>query len=483
MKHTWIFAAFFMLWVTRHAGAQTNEPPPEPESPAPAAGGAEAPAFLGGPAESDASELPGEEADRDPRENVLLYGIETDVLAVIASLTEEGTADYNTLLTGILDETKSPKIGRAVYRLWDETDYIEGLTAARAELTKVLEDFDYSADVVKAAMAYLAGRKDTESVDALVRIAGSLDISMAAAAVRAVGRIGSAGEENAEALLERFREADPVSEEDLVSALIVTLGQLAYAPAADDLVPAAEDSLWSLGHRRLACVSVGRIGRDEDYPVIERIFFESEDATLRAYALAGLAEFPRGDPTDVLVQALKRDSFWRIRVTAAEKLAGNNSENVVRLLEYKAENDPVKQVRAAAMRSLGAASNPGARRFLHGYVRNETESPENRLGALKVLIENRIPGTADTVKALMDQLWEKDEGRLLEFTALELSRAEWNELAPLYERMLDHPNWLLQVYAVRGIRRSGIERLAPKIDAMNTEGVHGQLKREIEKGN
>ena len=460
MKHTPIIAAFILSGVILEAGAQSAQPAP-PSEPEPASS---------------------EPSDQDPRENILLYGIETDVLDLIGTLTQEGIGDYNPLLLDILNETRSPQIGRAVYRLWEKTAYTEGLQSARAELTKVLEDFDYSADVVKAALAYLAGRKDTESVDTLLQISLQPDTDLAAAAVRAVGKIGFAGE-NTQLLLERFREADPVGEEDMVSALIVTLGELAYTPAADALVAAAEDSLWSMGHRRLACVSVGRIGRDQDYPIIERIFFESDDAVLRAYALAGLAEFPRGDRTDILVQALKRDSFWRIRVNAAEKLAGNNSDQVVRLLEYKAENDPVKQVRVAAIQSLGASSNPRARRFLHSRVQNQKKSPEDRLEAVKVLIKNKIPGTVDTLAAVMDQLWEKDEGRLLEFTALELSRTEWNALLPLYERMLDHPNWLLQVYAIRGIRRSRIEQLLPKIDAMDTEGLHGQVKREIDRRN
>ena len=458
MKHSLIIPAFILFGVILEAGAQSAQPVP-PSEPEPASS---------------------QQSDQDPRENILLYGIETDVLGLIGTLTQEGIGDYNPLLLDILNETRSPQIGQAVYRLWDRTAYSEGLQPARAELTKVLEDFDYSDNVVKAALAYLAGRKDTESVDTLLQISRHPDTALAAAAVRALGKIGFSGE-NTQLLLQRFREADPVGEEDLVSALIVTLGQLAYTPAADDLVAVAEDSLWSMGHQRLACVSVGRIGREEDYPIIERIFFESDDAVLRSYALAGLAEFPRGGQTDILVQALKRDSFWRIRVTAAEKLAGNNSEEVVQLLEYKAENDPVKQVKTAALQSLGASSNPRARRFLHSSVQNHKKSPKDRLEAVKVLIENKLPGTVDTLSALMDQLWEKDEGRLLEFTALELSRTEWNAPAPLYERMLDHPNWLLQVYAIRGIRRSRIEQLLPKIDAMDTEGLHGQVKREIDR--
>ena len=421
----------------------------------------------------------------DRREQVLLYGIETDVLTVIADLTGEKIDTYNDLLTSVLNQTRDPQIAQSIFRLWDETSYEYGEEIARQELAKVLDDFDYSVPVVQSAMAYLANRKDTDSMTALLEMSEHQNSAIAASAVRALGKIGLTGTDLAspEVLLERLIESDPVAEEDLVAALIVTLGELAYAPASDELVLIVEDTGSSMGHRRLASMSVGKIGRPEDYPIIERVYYESDDAMLRSYALAGLAEFPEQDTTAILVQALKRDPFWRIRVTAAEKLAGERDEEVAELLRYKAGNDPVNQVRIAALRSLGTLANNRTRRFLLDFFQDDSRSTETRLASLNVLLENKIPETPDAINTVMDALWEKDQGRFLEFTGREISRASWKALAPLYERMLDHQSWLLQVYAIRGIRRNSIDRLNARIEALDVDGADGRVRREIDSGN
>jgi len=425
----------------------------------------------------------------DRRKEILLYGIDNEVKTVIADLQREKLDIYNELLLSVIKETRNTDIIQSIYRLWDETSYSDGLVIAREELNKVIEDEDFDPATVQSAIAFIADQKDRDSLSLLYQLSSERDTRLAAASIRAIGKISDRTtsatpdsdntDENEAALLERLKKEDPVAEDDLVAALIVTLGNLRYQAAADELVGIVEDTGGPSGHRRLACISLGKIGRSEDFEIVERIYFETEDATLRSYALAGLAEFPDQDTIDILIQALKRDSFWRIRVTAAEKLAGKEGEGINELLRYKASNDPVTQVKAASLKTLGKSGNQENADFLLEYFKNNRNGTDVRLTALSVLVENEIQGTNDAINSVMDELWEKDEGRFLEFVCRDLSRSEWPELAPVYKRMMTHSNWLLQIYGIRGIRRNNIPSLQGDIDSLDREGVDGRVRREI----
>jgi|GEM_PF-804306 len=430
------------------------------------------------PVEADS---PSEAADR--RESVLLNGIDSEVAAILADLQRERNDSYNDLLKDILNETRNSSIATGIYRLWEETSYEAGLKLADNELIKIVNGVDFEPATAQAAMSYLAKMKHLESLELLIEIAGNRDSEIASSAIRAIGLMGETVDTTEiKSLLDKLKAEDPFAEEDLVAALIVTLGNLRYEPAAEELISIADDAGAPAIHRRFACISVGKIGRIEDYEVIERIYYEADNANLRSYALAGLAEFPNQNITAVLVQALRRDSFWRIRMIAAEKLAEANSPGVRELLRYKIVNDPVKQVRIASIQALGKSSKRSDRNFLIEYFINDKNPSDIRLASLLALTENKIPGTNEAIFSVMDKLWEKDEARFLEFTCLEVSRIKWAALAPVYERMLNHDNWIIQVYGIRGIRRNNIASLMSRISRLDNEDADERVRREVKQG-
>jgi len=417
----------------------------------------------------------------DSRKSVLLNGIDSEVVSILAELQREKNGRYNDLLKDILRETRNSSIAVKIYRLWEETSYESGLEIARNELLKLVDNFDFELTTIQAAISYLAEMKHSQ--DLLIEIANNQDSEIAGSAIRAIGVMGEiADTAKIEWLLERLRAEDPFAEEDLVATLIVALGNLRYEPAAGELVSIADDASAPAIHRRFACVSVGKIGRAEDYEIIEKIYYESDDANLRSYALSGLVEFPNRDITAVLIQALKRDSFWRIRVTAAERLADSDSTDISELLRYKIVNDPVKQVRVASIQTLGKSSKQKDWDFLIEYFTDNKNPSDIRLASLVALIENRVSGTKEAIFTIMDRLWMKDDERFLEFTCLDASKGEWPALAPVYERMLDHENWIIQVYGIRGIRRNNIASLMSRVNSLDNENTDERVLQEVKQG-
>ncbi len=421
-----------------------------------------------------------EEAESDPTEQILKYGTETDVITILSDLASEKVGTYNGLLTDVIAETRDPQIVQGVFQLWKATSYMEGLPLGREKLNRVVQDYDYFEPVILEVIAYLVEVKDLESVELLLQMVDNRNTNVAASAVRAIGQIGIDDEKlSAQPLLDQLKSIDRLSEDNLSVALISTLGELRYTKAADELLLIIEDTASPPGQRRIACVSIGKIGREEDYQVVERLYLEADDAMFRAYALAGLAEFSHRDSTPMLVQALKRDPFWRIRLNAAEKLQGNDSDTVQELLRFKADKDPIKQVRMASLKALAASSNAKSHSFLVNYYTNDSKDHESRIECLKYLLEYRIPGAIDAIHEVIEKLWEKDERRFLEFTGRELSFADWDDLGPIYEKMLDHDNWLIVVYSIRGIRRNELG-FEDRLNAMDSEGTNERIRRELQ---
>ncbi len=423
---------------------------------------------------------------QDKQLDVLLYGIDSQVIEVLESLRANKIDSYNEVLVDVFEEIRSPEIRRKILELWNDTQWAEAMPVAEQVLLHVVEDEDFDISVVQEAVSYISEMGSKENFDILLQLASNSDSRIAAPAIRGTGKLAAASEAGTEdfdsigrPLLDLLNEAVSEAEEDVTAALIVALGELQYKPAGEKLLAIAEDEGSSNGHRCFACVSLGKIGGEKYSKAVENLYFNSPDALLRSYALAGLAEFEQ-DSTGILVKALKRDSFWRIRLTAAEKLGGTPpDESVDSLLRYKASEDPVPHVRKAALESLGKRKGETNNSYLGQFYLDEKNPAELRLTALNVMVENHIPDITNAVNTVMDKLWEKDDRRFLEFTCRNLSLLNWGELEVLYERMLSHSNWLIQVYGVRGVRRNQIEALYESIDALDTEESNGLLLREI----
>ncbi|MDR2587926.1 MAG: HEAT repeat domain-containing protein, partial [Spirochaetales bacterium] len=54
---------------------------------------------------------------------------------------------------------------------------------------------------------------------------------------------------------------------------------------------------------------------------------------------------------------------------------------------------------------------------------------------------------------------------------------EYSGFGSLYERMLDHPSFIIQIYGVRGIQKNRVSGMKERIKELSGEGRHPQLRR------
>ena len=419
---------------------------------------------------------------------ILKFGIESQVVDVLGKLIEEKDYGYNTLLLSVISETGSAEVRELIFQLWTEGEFGEGEEYARAELEKLIESLDESnRQTGLAAIKFLTEISARESLPLLIEVMDYANTFFAGAAVRAIGKIATMEDYDIAArLLSKLQNIDPVLEEDLFASIVLSLGELRYVPATEYLVNVLEDTDSSDIHKGYACISLGKIGREEDFNLVKSIYTDSSSSTVRLYALSGLAEFENIEVSDILLQALKRDSYWKIRVRSAEKIGQLKAwpNGADELLMFKALNDPVSQVRDASIKSMGNSKNPIIHDFLQENFSDSEKTDSIRLATLSALIENRIPGTRQALLNVMISLWDKKNDRLLEFISRELARKPWKDLADVYEKMLGHSNWLIKLYAIRAIRDSEISTpsIDDKLNKLDSESKNKNILKELRKG-
>ncbi|MDC7220388.1 MAG: HEAT repeat domain-containing protein [Spirochaetales bacterium] len=416
---------------------------------------------------------------RDERKEVLLYGIESEVREVIGLIGDENDESYNEELIMILGETENPVLASDIYALLARFEDAGAEEIALAELSPILDDFRFQEKRALSAITYLGDIKSDKAVDLLYDLAKKDEPGLTGRVVYNIGKI--ANPSRAEELMDLYDEYQGDSSNDIAMNIITAWGEMKYAPATETLLEIIDDSSASTTEREYAAVALGKLGDLVALdPLISLYNDEGDDSMVRAFAISGIMYFEDPRVEDLLLQALKRDSYWKIRVTACEGLARMKSERAIDILDFKLRRDSENNVKKAAAKALGEYGNGRAGDILVEYFKNESNGAELRLVVFKVLMDKQISGTVPAFEEVMALHWDKKDTQLefLKRCCQIASTTEWSALSTLYRRMLAHVDNYIQIYGIRGIRVNGLNSLYGEVKDLDQDGVNGLVRRE-----
>jgi HEAT repeat protein len=409
---------------------------------------------------------------REKRAMTLKYGIDSQILGMIEKLKEERNDKHNEALLEVFDRTTNPKIQSSIAEFFRT---IESKALKDTAFERLQEYDDMRPELVTALTAYLEEYQDQEITKLFNEMTEDPRNQVAGRAVRALGASGN--DTYTRDLINLYEES---SNESMKSAVLDALGKLGNDEALDLLIEEVRDDDNSKSLRWKACIALGKIGNPEALDTIEYLFGE-KDPYLRMYAVRALSNFESDEVQTLLMEAL-RDDHWRVRVSAAESLGTLGSSKAVEILKFKARHDPERNnVAPAAIRSLGTIGGDKAFSFLREVYENDDYSDSLRLTAMRSLIENDLRGSLATLRKVIDEEWEEENSRILEYTCKELSTTENRILQPLYQKMLTHPDHFhIPIYGLRGIRLNGLRALKSEVKKL-TDEEHNQHVRELAK--
>jgi HEAT repeat protein len=403
----------------------------------------------------------------------LLYGIDSQVLDTIQSLKAGHDSGFTKELSEILSGQRSMAVRKAVLELFLEQKVREGEGTAREILTGWQEA---PSDLLVAAIQYLAWTGGSGLADALAPLVDAADATAASAAIEALGRTGNAS--TVTLLVARLSRTDfPDARKP---AVILALGELKDSHAADALMAIAKSQDEDKVRRMYAADALGKIGDLRALPVLKAMYDEP-DALVRLYAASALARFGLDSVFPILIQAL-RDENWKVREQSARALArplsAGQAATAVPILTYKAESDPVSQVRMASIQALGEIGGDAPMRALVALFAGADHPLESREAALRIVAKKSLSSGLDAVRRVINDEWKSYDQRTLESTAKVLSTVSAAELRDIFVRFLESPDAAVRSYGCRGIAENHFSDLRERLRTMSEKDPNPGTRKE-----
>jgi len=413
---------------------------------------------------------------RERTRDMLLYGIDSQVLEVVQKLKATADTSYSVELAAVLAEQRGVELRRGILDFFTDTRTSGGEQAA----TEILKGWqDAAVDLAIAAVRYLSAIEAKGRAALFAPLLDAPQPALASAAIRGLGKTGDPSV--VELLLKNL--AGPDAAEAARGDLILALGDLGDARAVQPLIAIAKNRDEEKSRRMYAAASLGRLGDAAALPVLRDMFVE-KDALLKASAAAALSRFSVQEAFDLLLAGLK-DENWKVRVECAKALTRPldpaRAEQALAVLFYKGEFDPATQVRTEAVRAIGAIGGEKALRFLAGLFRDVKNPLAIREESLTVAARAGLPAVLEAVRAVIAEEWKAVDQRTLEMTARVISGFSAAELHDTFSRLLESPNPIVRIYGVRAIAAAAMRDLRERIVTISKTDPHTGVQREAAK--
>jgi len=406
---------------------------------------------------------------KEERLDVIRYGIDTEIIELLVVLKEEKDTSLAENIALILSNTTNSKLVKEIF------DYFRVVKDERAEATaySLLDRQDETKpELLVASLNYLAEVGKAPQIERMKPLLKHKNQAVISSAIRFLGKKKAGG--NYEALQELF-DMEGVSTQ-IRGEIILAYGELRAKEAVGTLKKVLDDEGEDMSLRRFACDSLGKIGDQEALPSVRKAL-DSNDNLLRAYAVSALGNFP-GKETEVILLSALRDSFPRVRELAADRLGDLKSLEATDPLVYRSKKDSEKRVKQASIRALSKIGGEKAVGFLKEYLEDEKNTPEYRSFTAEQLVERNLASSLTSLMKVMDQEWKKDGSQLMDAICKMLSTAESNSLEPAYKKMLEHRSYIIQIYALRGIKKNKLSGFTDQIKEFTKEKYQPQLRKQ-----
>lgn len=406
------------------------------------------------------------QSSREDRLAILKYGIESEELDVVRALRQETDGEFNEQLKETYASARSDELKQQILLLFSDLKD-NGLEMLAL---KDLTDTTKGNNVLLTDISYLSDLKSTQAADPLMTLTTGSNKVMASAAIRALGKLGAS--DKTDALIQFYKNPD--TDPNLKPDLIWTFGELKAETALDLLVQEYGDSDSQPLQRRIILEALGKIGGDKAWTTVSSALTDT-NGDVRAAAVGAVGGFPGKGGADILTPAL-RDSTTGVRLAAAQAAELLKDPLLKDLLTYRMKKDPDAKVRTAALKAV-AAYDDGPSAILALLADRKTDISVWR-DALNLALDKAYPGTADTLRGVLDaDSKDKNGGILSQFVANALL-AKRDAYRPLFAQELASDKASVRAAALRAVRLGKYIEYEDKIKTMAASDPDAEVKAQ-----
>jgi HEAT repeat protein len=424
----------------------------------------------------------------DQRRDILSFGTETEVAALIQALRSEQVSYLDDELIVIAERSRNRNIISGIFGFFAETEKTGLEDRAIRAITRRDEEAN---ETVLAAVDYLGRVKAGQAANVLMDLIISGENRFLNNAIRALGRV-SRGEGIFEVselpepdepelselelpdrialfLLDYYQNRRPSDENR--REIIVAIGETQSKKAISFLSDLIKNDDERPVLRIAALDAISKIGDEEGLDAVIQAV-SSTDPNIRSTAVAALGPF-EGEAVESAILDGFRDSFWRTRVGAASAAGRRRLESAIPFLRFRAENDDVPAVRDEAIKALGAINNAETMEILDTMFRERRNSDRVRLVAGEMLLQNNADTYSSVVGIEMDEARNRNQTALYNGFIRILIPARSPALEDLARRLIKNGGVIERSLALDLILNNEFRVLEDEVRSLLDERTYG----------
>ena len=408
-------------------------------------------------AQENVTQNPEEESRIARLRLTLQYGIDSEIIEILPLLIDQQISEFAPDMEAILQRSNNDKLLGAALRYFRE---LEIFTVADAAL-RLLSQFETrSESLLLELLRYLKASPTVSPaiLDQLQATGQSERIVVARSALDTLAIHGTLSE--GPYLLEIIKDSEQPN--DVRGGAILAVGAVGYPEANERLMTILADTAEPLYLRRYAATSLGQLRQSDSLPLLKE-YLDDPNATIRAHVVEALGHYSEEDINDILNDAL-RDSHWQVRVRALDGMEGRKTdESIYRTVQYKAEYDPDRRVRARAIEFIADYGDAQSYHFLRQALNRSHLNNEQRVQIIIALIQQDYQASKQQIISIIRDQIARTRPPLLIALARELGNLDAAYVAEIYRIFLESTSREIILYALQGIGRNRLRELEPDL--------------------
>ena len=394
---------------------------------------------------------------REEREKKLAYGLNNEVSELIKEFIADKDLSYSNQLLKVFNTTKSDQI---------QKDIIELYTVAKSDglmsnvIPRIENRISENRGVIVASIRYISAIKGVEANEELfLALLGDSQKEYKVEAVKAL--TASANKKYSQPLMQLYKTDD---ESAVKLQILLDIGKLEDPATAEFLREIATDKYLERTYRQYAINSLGYLKDEDSFDDLVTIYKE-EDPLIRIYAISAIKKYDKEQANAIIFEAIK-DENWRIRKEAVSDVGKKKIKDFEPILIYRADKDPVEDIKIAALDSLSEIGGKAAFDYIRTKAMDAKASVKIRRHAFILAINKDTENSLKMIETLFEKESASSNKAFLEGLSSDLCKVEYAGLAPFFEKMLESSSVIIRVAGLRGIRLNKVSSLKDKVKSI-----------------
>jgi len=404
----------------------------------------------------------------EKRLDTIRYGIETQVIELLATLKSEKNDDYLQDLLLAYDSSTSPRLKAALLEFYADRKNKE----AEKRATELIRDRDKNEDfLVASAFSYLLAIKSQSALEYAVSILDDEEKKYIPAAIKTIGAMGS--ELEAEVLRTAYdaEGADAATKE----AIILALGSMKSTASFDLISSILKTDESTKTQRMYACTALGELADPRSIPVLIEAS-QTIDPNVRSYAIAALGTYDSLEAMAAVREGL-RDSHVLVRLAAVKAIGKTLDKEAIPFLEYKASYDPEKAVREASIAGLAAIGGAQVEDYLTGLFGDAKMAVQYRSTALgSIVAKGGEAARQKALEAFMVAQADKDRALFTAYAKAALA-VDDSSAEPFAQALLADKDFSMRLGAILWVDRNKAVELKETLRVLSETDPNDAVKK------